>query len=53
WVITLPHADYITDPHIFDDQDLQCRADSWFGLVDCFQWPQTYEKEYEYSMCVP
>ncbi|KIO11975.1 hypothetical protein M404DRAFT_19791 [Pisolithus tinctorius Marx 270] len=53
WVITSPNADFVPEPYIFEEVDLCPHADGQFGLVDCFQWPQTYEKNYEYAVCIP
>ncbi|KAI6005552.1 hypothetical protein EDD15DRAFT_2358694 [Pisolithus albus] len=53
WVITSPNVDFVPEPHIFEEEDLQPRADSRFGLVDCFQWPQLHDKDFEYSVCIP
>ncbi|KIO02230.1 hypothetical protein M404DRAFT_70291, partial [Pisolithus tinctorius Marx 270] len=53
WVITSPNVDFVLELYIFEEVDLCLRADGWFGLVDCFQWPQTYEKNYEYAVCIP
>ena len=53
WVITSPNVTFVPEPHIFEEEDILPRADGRFGLVDCFQWPQLYEKEYDHSVCVP
>ncbi|KIN96806.1 hypothetical protein M404DRAFT_162283, partial [Pisolithus tinctorius Marx 270] len=53
WVITSPNADFVLELYIFEEVDLCLRANGQFGLVDCFQWPQTYEKNYEYAVCIP
>lgn len=53
WVITSPNVTFVPEPHIFEEEDILPRADSRFGLVDCFQWPQLYEKEYDHSVCIP
>ncbi|KIM69235.1 hypothetical protein SCLCIDRAFT_93854, partial [Scleroderma citrinum Foug A] len=52
-VITSPNVDFVPELHIFGDEDLQPHADGHFGLVDCFQWPQLYNREYQYSVCIP
>ena len=52
-MITSPNIDFVPEPLIFEDKDLQPCADGCFGLVDCFQWPQLHDKEYEYSVCIP
>ncbi|KIM50860.1 hypothetical protein SCLCIDRAFT_144552, partial [Scleroderma citrinum Foug A] len=52
-VITSPNVDYVLEPHIFDDQEHHPRADGRFGLVDCFQWPQKYDKDYVFAICIP
>ncbi|KAL4076806.1 hypothetical protein V8B97DRAFT_2022084 [Scleroderma yunnanense] len=53
WVVTSPNVDFVPEPYIFEDEDLQPCADGCFGLVDCSQWPQLYNKEYQYSICIP
>ena len=53
WVITSPNVKYVLQAHIFDDEDLHAQADGQFGLVDYFQWPQTYKEDCPYSVCVP
>ncbi|KAI5989930.1 hypothetical protein EDD15DRAFT_2370228 [Pisolithus albus] len=52
-IITSPNMDFVPEPHIFEDEELRARADGRFGLVDCFQWPQSYNKEYDYAVCIP
>ncbi|KIM51788.1 hypothetical protein SCLCIDRAFT_49892, partial [Scleroderma citrinum Foug A] len=52
-VIISPNVDFVPEPLIFEDEDLQPCADGHFGLVDCFQWPQLHDKEYKYSVCIP
>ena len=52
-MITSPNVDFVLEPHIFEGKDLQPCADGHFGLVDCSQWPQLYDKEYRYSVCIP
>ena len=53
WVITSPNVNYIPEPHIFDIQEHCPHADGCFGLVDCFQWPQKYNKDYAFAICIP
>ncbi|KAI6140278.1 hypothetical protein BKA82DRAFT_29230 [Pisolithus tinctorius] len=53
WVITSPNMDFVKEPYIFEEEELCCRADGRLGVVDCFQWPQTHEKQYKYSICIP
>ncbi|KAI6141452.1 hypothetical protein BKA82DRAFT_159358, partial [Pisolithus tinctorius] len=53
WVITSPNMDFVKEPYIFEEEELCCCADGCLGVVDCFQWPQTHEKQYEYSICIP
>lgn len=53
WVITSPNMNFVLEPHIFEEDELCPCADGQFGLQDCFQWPQTYEKEYPYAVCIP
>ena len=52
-MITSPSIDFVPEPHIFGDEDLQPHADGCFRLVDCFQWPQLYDRDYQYSVCIP
>ena len=52
-MITSPNVDFVPELHIFGDEDLQSHADGHFRLVDCFQWPQLYNREYQYSVCIP
>ncbi|KAL4063384.1 hypothetical protein V8B97DRAFT_2026428 [Scleroderma yunnanense] len=49
----ITNINYVPEPHIFDDQEHCPHADGHFGLVDCFQWPQTYERDYAYAICIP
>ena len=28
-------------------------ADAHSGLIDCFQWPQKYDKDYVFAICIP
>ncbi|KIO11967.1 hypothetical protein M404DRAFT_125457, partial [Pisolithus tinctorius Marx 270] len=53
WVIMLPNADFVPEPYIFKEVNLCLHANGQFGLVNCFQWPQTYKKNYEYAVCIP
>ncbi|KAI6111080.1 hypothetical protein F5141DRAFT_1214577 [Pisolithus sp. B1] len=53
WVITSPNIGFVPEPHIFEEEDLQPCADSHFRLVDCFQWPQLHNKDFEYLVCIP
>ncbi|KAI6153195.1 hypothetical protein BKA82DRAFT_166202, partial [Pisolithus tinctorius] len=52
-VITSPNMDFVKEPYIFEEEELCCHADGHLGVVDCFQWPQTHEKQYEYLICIP
>ena len=52
-MITTPNVDFVPEPHIFEEEDICARADGRFGLVDCFQWPQVYHKDYEFALCIP
>ncbi|KAI6015821.1 hypothetical protein BKA83DRAFT_4060751 [Pisolithus microcarpus] len=52
-IITSPNVDYVPEPFIFEEEDMCCCADGRFGVVDCFQWPQMHERQYEYSVCIP
>lgn len=45
--------DWVPELHNDDSEELRARADGRFGLVDCFQWPQMYCKEFEYAVCIP
>ena len=49
----LPNVDYVLEPHIFDDQEHCPHADGHFGLINCFQWPQKYDKDYVFAICIP
>ncbi|KIO05888.1 hypothetical protein M404DRAFT_139887, partial [Pisolithus tinctorius Marx 270] len=51
--ITLPNADYIPQPFIFDGETIMPLCDGWFGHIDCFQWPQLFAECYTWSPCVP
>ena len=53
WVITSPNVKYVPQAHIFYDEDLHAQADGRFGLVDCFQWPQSYVQDYLHVVCIP
>ena len=53
WVITSPNVKYVPQAHIFYDKNLHAQADSCFGLMDCFQWPQSYVKDYSHAVCIP
>ncbi|KIN96780.1 hypothetical protein M404DRAFT_162293, partial [Pisolithus tinctorius Marx 270] len=53
WVIMSPNVDFILEPYIFEEVDLCPCDDGRFSLVNCFQWPQTYEKNYKYAVCIP
>ena len=52
-IITSPNVKYVPQAHIFYDEDLHARADSRFGLVDRFQWPQSYVQDYLHAVCIP
>jgi len=52
-VITTPNMDWVPELHNDDSDELRARADGRFGVVDCFQWPQIYCKEFEYAVCIP
>ncbi|KIM56400.1 hypothetical protein SCLCIDRAFT_29629 [Scleroderma citrinum Foug A] len=49
-VITSPNVDFVLEPHF---EELHPRTNSRFSLIDCFQWPQIYEREYDHSVCIP
>ncbi|KAF9235690.1 hypothetical protein BU15DRAFT_77715, partial [Melanogaster broomeanus] len=53
YVITSPNADWIPEPHCFENEELRARADGRFGYQDCFQWPQAYSERFEYAICIP
>ncbi|KAH7904647.1 hypothetical protein BJ138DRAFT_1106643, partial [Hygrophoropsis aurantiaca] len=53
WVITSLNMTWVPEGHILDNKELRARADGRFAEVDCFQWPQLYCPEYQYSVCVP
>jgi hypothetical protein len=50
-VYTSLNMSFVPEPHN-SDEELQARADGHFGPVDCFQWPQVYCKEFEYTICI-
>ncbi|KAI6011459.1 hypothetical protein PISMIDRAFT_106769 [Pisolithus microcarpus 441] len=52
-IIMSPNVDYVPEPFIFEEEDMCCHADGHFRVVDCFQWPQMHEWQYEYSVCIP
>ncbi|KIK72224.1 hypothetical protein PAXRUDRAFT_22240 [Paxillus rubicundulus Ve08.2h10] len=52
YVITLPNADWILEPHCFQTEELHVCADGHFGYQDCFQWPQAYSQKFEYAVCI-
>ncbi|KIM54120.1 hypothetical protein SCLCIDRAFT_137446, partial [Scleroderma citrinum Foug A] len=52
-VIKSPNVDFVLEPHTFEEEELCPHADGRFGLIDCFQWPQIYEREYDHSVCIP
>ncbi|KAI6029506.1 hypothetical protein PISMIDRAFT_101414 [Pisolithus microcarpus 441] len=52
-IIMSPNVDYVPEPFIFEEEDMCCCADGCFRVVDCFQWPQMHEQQYEYSVCIP
>ncbi|KAI6111086.1 hypothetical protein F5141DRAFT_982964, partial [Pisolithus sp. B1] len=52
-IITSLNMDFVPEPHIFEDEELHTQADGCFELVDCFQWPQSYNKEFDYAVCIP
>ncbi|KAF8440213.1 hypothetical protein L210DRAFT_792589, partial [Boletus edulis BED1] len=35
------------------NEELHVWADGHFSLTDCFQWPQLYVREWEFSVCIP
>jgi hypothetical protein len=45
--------DWVPELHSNDSDELRAQADGRFGVVDCFQWPQMYCKEFKYAVCVP
>ncbi|KAI6010253.1 hypothetical protein PISMIDRAFT_117336 [Pisolithus microcarpus 441] len=52
-IMMSPNIDYVPEPFIFEEEDMCYHADGHFGVVDCFQWPQMHEQQYEYSVCIP
>ncbi|KIK79701.1 hypothetical protein PAXRUDRAFT_160572, partial [Paxillus rubicundulus Ve08.2h10] len=52
-ICTTPNMTFVPEPHLNDTEELRARADGRLGVVDCFQWPQLYCKEFEYTVCVP
>ena len=51
--VTSFNVDYVPQAYIFKDEDLHDQADGHFGLMDCFQWPQVYTRDYSHSVCIP
>ncbi|KIK24160.1 hypothetical protein PISMIDRAFT_41138, partial [Pisolithus microcarpus 441] len=51
--ITLPNADYIPEPFIFEGARVEPLRDGQMGHIDCFQWPQLHAELYIWSMCIP
>jgi hypothetical protein len=45
--------DWVPELQNDDLDELKARADGRFGVVDCFQWPQMFCKEFEYAVCIP
>ncbi|KAG1776143.1 hypothetical protein EV702DRAFT_1046313 [Suillus placidus] len=52
-VITTPNMDWVLELYNDDSEELRTQADGRFGVVDCFQWPQMYCKEFKYAVCIP
>ncbi|KAG1819998.1 hypothetical protein EV424DRAFT_1323178 [Suillus variegatus] len=52
-VITTPNMHFVPEFHHFDEEDLQARADGRFGVIDCFQWPQSYDDTFCHAVCIP
>ena len=44
--------DFIPEPHLANEV-LQAQADGRFRPIDCFQWPQLYVPQWEFSVCIP
>ncbi|KIK75377.1 hypothetical protein PAXRUDRAFT_173050 [Paxillus rubicundulus Ve08.2h10] len=53
YIIMLPNADWILEPHCFQTEELCVRADGHFRYQDCFQWPQVYSEKFEYTVFIP
>lgn len=51
--ITSPNCEHIPRPFIFGEEILQARADGRYGFVDIYQWPQSLDNLYPYSMVIP
>ena len=47
-----PNMSFVPEPHL-DEEELHAQGDGRFSPVDCFQWPQSYCKEFEYAVCIP
>ena len=52
-VITTPNMHFVPEFHHFEEEDLQARADGRFGVIDCFQWPQSYDDAFCHAVCIP
>lgn len=46
-----PNMLFVPEPHN-GEEELHTWVDGQFGTTDCFQWPQIYCKEYEYTICI-
>ena len=42
---------FVPEPHN-SEEELRVRADGRFGTADCFQWPQLYDEEFRYAVCI-
>ena len=52
-VITTPNMHFVPEFHHFAEEDLQARADGRFRVIDCFQWPQSYDDSFCHAVCFP
>ncbi|KIJ10263.1 hypothetical protein PAXINDRAFT_16707 [Paxillus involutus ATCC 200175] len=48
--ITSPNVSWVPRPSIFEDEPVQPHADSCFGTVDIYQWPQLYDDRWPWSV---
>ncbi|KIO10371.1 hypothetical protein M404DRAFT_21322 [Pisolithus tinctorius Marx 270] len=44
--ITSPNANFVPKPFLFEGKTIMLCHNSWFGHIDCFQWPQLYAEHY-------
>ncbi|KIJ04908.1 hypothetical protein PAXINDRAFT_21807 [Paxillus involutus ATCC 200175] len=52
-VITSPNTPSIPRPFVYENEPVQCRADSRYGYVNIYQWPQMFCEEYPWGVAYP